>query len=453
MFRNARQYTLRRVTRPRALLSILAVLLLVLRATPVAHEIPRSVTVHAYVKPDAGRLHVIVRVPLAAMRDIQFPERDGVLDVAPAQPDLLEAVGRWVVPSITLLEDGHPVGTPIVTGVRVSLPSNRSFASFDEARAHVLASDGAGDPDVPVAQALLDTAIEYPIRSEHARFALHPAFARLGVDVQTVVRFVTPGGVRAFEFHGDPGLVPLDPRWHQAAWRFVTLGFAHILDGIDHLLFLFCLVIPFRKLRPLILVVTAFTAAHSITLIASALGLAPDALWFPPLVETLIAASILYLALENIVSPSTSGHRWIVAFAFGLVHGFGFSFALKETLQFAGSHLLTSLLAFNIGVELGQVLVLLALVPALHLLYRVVPERIGVIVLSALVAHTAWHWLSERWDTLRAFELPWPTSIVLVRLMIVVVGIAAVAWVLKARQRRASGPVAAHPVDASARRG
>ena len=102
-------------------------------------------------------------------------------------------------------------------------------------------------------------------------------------------------------------------------------------------------------------------------------------------------------------------HRWMITFAFGLVHGFGFSFALRQTLQFAGSHLLTSLLSFNVGVELGQLLVLLLLVPALGLLFKyVVAERIGTIILSALVAHTAWHWMTERWGILRQFRFEWP---------------------------------------------
>ena len=83
--------------------------------------------------------------------------------------------------------------------------------------------------------------------------------------------------------------------------RFIELGFFHILDGTDHLLFLLCLVIPFRRFARCFPVVTAFTVAHSITLIASAYGFAPDALWFPPLIETLIAISIVYMALENIV--------------------------------------------------------------------------------------------------------------------------------------------------------
>ena len=209
--------------------------------------------------------------------------------------------------------------------------------------------------------------------------------------------------MRAFEYSGNPGLVRLDPRWHQAALRFVALGFEHILDGIDHLLFLACLVIPFRRLLPLAAIVTAFTVAHSVTLIASAFELAPDALWFPPFVETMIAMSIVYMAFENIVGVQLQ-RRWLITFGFGLIHGFGFSFALRETLQFAGSHLLTSLLAFNLGVELGQLLVLVLLVPALSLLFRfVVAERVGTILLSALVAHTSWHWMSERAAQLSQF--------------------------------------------------
>jgi hypothetical protein len=224
-----------------------------------------------------------------------------------------------------------------------------------------------------------------------------------------------PGGeTRAFEFHGDPGLLRLDPRWHHAALRFVVSGFWHILEGIDHLLFLLCLVIPFRRLRPLVIIVTSFTVAHSISLIASAFGFVPNALWFPPLIETLIAVTIVYMALENIVYASLGrdvggeiSRRWIIAFAFGIVHGFGFSFALRESLQFAGDHLVTSLLAFNIGVEIGQIAVLVVLIPALGLLFKyVVPERLGIIILSALVVHTGWHWMLERGEQLAKFPFP-----------------------------------------------
>ena len=145
----------------------------------------------------------------------------------------------------------------------------------------------------------------------------------------------------------------LDPRWHQAALRFTKDGFFHILDGIDHLLFLFCLVIPFRRLRPLVAVVTAFTVAHSITLIASAFDMAPTRVVVPAAHRDAdCRLDRLHGASRTSPAPICE-RRWVVTFGFGLVHGFGFSFALRESLQFAGSHLLTSLLAFNVGVELG----------------------------------------------------------------------------------------------------
>jgi len=155
----------------------------------------------------------------------------------------------------------------------------------------------------------------------------------------------------------------------------------------------------------------------------------------------LIACSIVYMALENIVGGATVHRRWMIAFGFGLVHGFGFSFALRETLQFAGSHLLTSLLGFNIGVELGQLLVLALLVPALELLFRyVVAERMGTIILSAIVAHTAWHWMTDRADQLKQFRFEWPAldaamAAGALRVLMIIVLLAGLAWAARALLR------------------
>jgi hypothetical protein len=243
-----------------------------------------------------------------------------------------------------------------------------------------------------------------------AQFSIEPRFARMGQRVAVALRFLPPGGAeRAYELHGNPGLVHLDPRWHQAAWRFVQSGTQHILEGADHLLFLACLVIPLRRWRALLLMATAFTVAHSITLVATAFGLGPQGLWFPPFVEMLIAASIVWMALSNILGGPTHP-RWITAFAFGLVHGFGFAFAVRESLQFAGSHVVGALLAFNLGVEIGQIAALAVMLPAVALLLRVVPERAGTIVLSALAAHTAWHWLTERATVWWQHPLPRPDA-------------------------------------------
>ena len=382
--------------------------MLLLAVVATAHEIPRDATVHAFIRPRAQQLQLIVRAPLGVIRDIAFPEdARGYLKVEELAPLLPDLVTVQIADLIEIYERDRRLPRPRVAATQISLESDRSLASFDEAVAHITGPKLPNTANVVWNQVYLDVLFEYPIQSDRSAFSIRPGFERLAADVVTVLRFESPDGtVRAYEFRGDPGRVPLDPRWFQAAWRFVQMGFFHILDGIDHLLFLLCLVIPFRRFRPLVLVVTAFTVAHSITLIASAFNFAPDALWFPPLIETLIAASIVYMALENIAGGVTDRRRWVMAFAFGLVHGFGFSFALRETLQFAGSHLLTSLLAFNVGVELGQILVLMLFIPLLDLLFRyVVKERMGTIIVSALVAHTGWHWMIERANHLQAVSI------------------------------------------------
>jgi hypothetical protein len=396
---------------------------LALPARPIAHEIPNEVTVLAFIKPEGTRLRLVVRAPLNAMRDMDVPlVGPGYVDLERVDPVLRDAAALWIGDFVQVYENDRLLAPVPVQAARVSLPSDRSFETYDRALAHVTGGRLPFDTELYWQQGLLDVLFEYPIRSDQSEFAISPGLTRLGLRVNVVLRFPPPGGVeRAFDVHGDPGIVRLDPRWHQAALHFVEEGFWHILDGIDHLLFLFCLVVPFRQLRPLVLIVTSFTVAHSVTLIASAYDMAPNALWFPPLIETLIAISIVYMAFENIVvgfhSPAGEGlrpdsrgaldRRWMITFGFGLVHGFGFSFALRETLQFAGSHVLSSLVAFNVGVELGQLLVLGLLIPALNLFFRhVVNERIGTILLSALVAHTAWHWAEERGSQLAQFPIP-----------------------------------------------
>ena len=192
------------------------------------------------------------------------------------------------------------------------------------------------------------------------------------------------------------GIVALNPTWWRAATGFVGLGMEHILTGFDHMLFLLCLIIPLRGWRQILAIVTTFTVAHSFTLIGSAFHLAPGGAWFPPFVETTIAASIVYMALENIMGIDFA-RRMLITGMFGLVHGFGFSYGLQENLQFAGTHLLVSLFAFNIGIEFGQLLVLAFMLPALLVVRRyVLPGRVGMIILSALVALTGWQWMIER---------------------------------------------------------
>ena len=414
----------------------------------LGHEIPTDVKINAFVRPIGDRLELLIRIPLEAMREVEFPTRGpGYLDLARADEALRNAAKLWLIDNIDVYENGTRLPAPRIAYARVSLASDRSFTSYEQARAHVQGPPLADNLELYWNQQLLDVLLEYPIKSDRSEFAIHPRVDRIALKVSTALRFLPPdGATRAFELHGDPGLVRLDPRWHHAALRFVVSGFWHILEGIDHLLFLLCLVIPFRRLRPLVIIVTAFTVGHSISLIAAALGFVPDALWFPPLVETLIAVTIIYMAIENIVYAATGklggdiSRRWIIAFAFGVVHGFGFSFALRELLQFAGDHLLTALLGFNLGVEIGQIAVLLVLIPVLNLLFRyVLPEWLGVIILSALVAHTGWHWMLERGDALAKFRFPTIDAALLasaMRGLMAVLVLALVVWLANGVLRR-----------------
>lgn len=443
----------------RRVLLLLAVLLPGVADRAQAHEIPERVTVLAFVRQQGTQVQAVVRVPLEAMRDVAFPLRsDGTLVLGAVEPFLAEAAALWVVPGWPLRANGTALGRPRLAAVRLSLPSERGLDALPAAFAHVRRAAVDTAVRIPWTQALLDVLLEYDDVPAGAQLVVEPALAHLGVRTAYVLRTqLADGTERAFRFEGDPGAVALDPTWWQAARSFVRLGVEHILGGIDHLLFVCCLVIPVRRWRPLVAIVSAFTVAHSLTLAAAALGVRPEALWFPPLVETLIAASIVYMAAENVLRPAPAlERRWPMAFAFGLVHGFGFSFALGESLQFAGEHLIASLAAFNLGVELGQLAVLVVVTPLLAWGFaRVARPAVLVAVLSLLVGHTAWHWMTERGGELLAYDLTFgaPTAatwLLLLRLALLAAVSVAVGWGLSGVFGRLSGARRVGSPDVSA---
>jgi hydrogenase/urease accessory protein HupE len=143
--------------------------------------------------------------------------------------------------------------------------------------------------------------------------------------------------------------------------RYLVTGIEHIFLGYDHIAFLIAIVLWAQRLRPVIEIVTAFTIAHSVTLSLAALQIVvvPSTI-----VEPAIAASIVFVALENFFSRDVGG-RWRVTFAFGLIHGFGFAGALQE-FGLPTNAVVPALAAFNIGVEIGQVVIVSLVVPALE---------------------------------------------------------------------------------------
>jgi HupE / UreJ protein len=388
--------------------SLLALTLALMLCVPVvsAHDLPLQTIVNAFVKVDQNQMHLVVRVPLDLLRAVQFPMNGNVYDIPNSGPALQDALTK-IAHSLPLWENGERLRPQSATG-RLSLPIDRSFESYDAA-VKSISQPTPTNASIYYEQGYLDAEVIYPIHSPQSAFSIRTLVAAdIGDVSKLIVRYMPlDEPSRAFVITPASGRVSLSPRWYQAAGSFVVLGIGHILSGMDHLLFLFCLIIPYRSFRGLIAVITAFTIAHSITLLGTAYGLAPAGHWFPPFVEMAIAMSIVYMALENIVGADLK-RRWIITGAFGLVHGFGFSYAMQDSLQFAGNHLLLSLLSFNIGIEVGQLAVLSVMLGALWLLRRVkaLSDRTGVIVLSAIVAHTAWHWMMERYETLRQVGLP-----------------------------------------------
>jgi hypothetical protein len=388
--------------------AVAACLFLIAAALPgrlaFGHDIPDEIAVTGFVKPGSDHTDVLLRVPLTLLADLDLPKvGPGYLDWSRLGP-LLRIAANATARAIAL-HDGDQALDGTIAGTRISLPSDRAFQRYEEALALIHGPALPADELVYHNQGFFDVHLIYPPAQDMAvRVNLAPG---LGDRLHLGLRVIAPdGAVRAYELRGGRAEFRLDPRWHQAALMFVADGIGHILTGIDHLLFLLCLVVPFRRRVPaLIGVVTAFTVGHSITLALAALGAISAGRWFPPVVETLIAVTILYMAIENVLWARLA-RRWLIAAGFGLIHGFGFANALGETLQFAGGHLALSLLAFNFGIEAGQIAALCLIVPALNLLFRMAAlRRWGVLLISILAGHEAWHWMIERAGQIKLADL------------------------------------------------
>ena len=219
-------------------------------------------------------------------------------------------------------------------------------------------------------------------------------FDVLGEHYRTIARIETPGGVREAVFLPDAreATVELGRNESRPGSGFFRLGVEHILTGYDHLLFLVALLLRGGRLVSVLKIITAFTVAHSVTLALAVFGLVtiPDRV-----VEPVIAASIVWVALENLLLRSTPSQRWLVSFLFGLVHGFGFASAI-DTLALPRARLALALLVFNLGVEAGQAIVVVFLLPLLLWMRRSMWEPWMMRVASLAVALVGTAWLVQR---------------------------------------------------------
>lgn len=170
---------------------------------------------------------------------------------------------------------------------------------------------------------------------------------------------------------------------------YAVLGMKHIWSGIDHLLFLFGLLLVKSTFREYIKMLTAFTVGHSITLALAALEIfiIPSSI-----IEPLIALSIVYVAAENIWAKSFKW-RWLITLIFGFIHGFGFAEILIGKL---GSNFIVPLLSFNLGVEIGQLVILMIMVPFIWMLTKIRWQTKVVYSISTLISFLGLYWFFDR---------------------------------------------------------
>ena len=290
----------------------------------------------------------------------------------------------------------HPVG------------QQPQFATLDEARA---AFDGGpvfpdtADP-VYVGDAVVDVALRYPVGAPVYGYAvsstLDPGLPGQD-DTANLILDYGPGGTQIFRARGllaEPVVISRSAL--SAVLTFIKEGVRHILEGLDHVLFVLCLVLGATRLGQLVSRITGFTIGHSITLTVGFFGFVPSGAWFVPAVETGIALSIIYAAVIAVRPRSQRGTSERTMFAvtcsIGMLHGLGFSFVLHKILQVTSPDIWQSLLAFNVGVEIGQLLIIATTWPLFRLMEHMSNRawKLGRWTIATGCAAMAVFWTGQR---------------------------------------------------------
>jgi hypothetical protein len=285
-----------------------------------------------------------------------------------------------------LVADGHQVsvgGSPLIPEVEQlrAYPGAEqpSFASIEDAKRSF---EGPYDPEqfpvTYVGDAVVDTVLRYrsggPVYDYAMSSSLDPGLEGQEETANLLLDHF-PGETEVFRARGlldQP--IEVSRSALAAVTTFVTEGVRHILNGWDHVLFVLCLALGAVKFSSLLWRATGFTIGHSVTLAAGFFGFVPSGTWFVPAVEMGIALSIIYAAVFAVSQRGRDSRSettmFLITTTIGLLHGLGFSFVLHEILQVDSPNIWQSLLAFNLGVEIGQVLIILAAWPLFRLVAR-----------------------------------------------------------------------------------
>ncbi len=288
------------------------------------------------------------------------------------------------------------------------------FATLDDARQAFQDKQlfDAFEQSVYVGDTTVDVLMRYTTEAAVYQYALSSSLNPGLPDQDETANLVldySPSGVQVFRARGllhEPVVVTRSVL--DAVVTFIKEGVVHILEGLDHVLFVICLVLGAMHLKPLLWRVTGFTIGHSITLSIGFYGFVPTAAWFVPAVETGIALSIIYVAVVAVVPGlKKKKNEWtvvVITGLIGLLHGLGFSFVLQNILQVTSPNIWQSLLAFNLGVEIGQVMIVIASFSVFYLisLLGASVTKLNRFIVAGICASIALYWVIERGSNILA---------------------------------------------------
>lgn len=336
-----------------------------------AHQTGQSMFV-AHVITDTGKIDTLLNAPpvdIAHAAQID-PGDDGIYDPAELHRSWPQ-LGFYTDPHIEVTNDGEPCE---VVEHRTSPAENPTEYWFLK----------AFQCPLPLGEVKLTNSA----MAETTGGYRHIGKIQVDDDLHTTVfNRASPSFVLALGETGETTSVP------DTMGRFVWEGILHIVFGWDHVLFVLGLVLLARRLRQLLIVVTAFTLSHSVTLALSALDIVSLS---PGFVEPVIALSIAWVAVEVVVDRDDRRAAYVVTFLLGLVHGFGFSYVLRDEVGLPTDALLPALLSFNVGVELGQLGIVAIAYPLRAWIRDRVWERKVVVGAALIVALIALYWFVER---------------------------------------------------------
>jgi len=326
--------------------------------------------------------------------------------------DSTDGLALLAIQGLDLTVDGKIVNPKVERVNLYKVGTQPDFATLDDARKSFQNEQvfDAFEQDVYVGDTTVDVLLRYTTQGAVYKYAisskLDPGLPDQDETANLILDY-SPGGVQVFRARGllhEPVVVTRSV--FDAVVTFIKEGVKHILEGLDHVLFVICLVLGAMHFGPLLWRVTGFTIGHSITLSIGFFGFVPTGAWFVPAVETGIALSIIYVAFVAVAPDFKPGFKqkkneWTVIGVTGLIgllHGLGFSFVLQHILQVTSPNIWQSLLAFNLGVEIGQVLIVIASFSIFYLISLLGSKvtKINRFIVASICASTALYWVIER---------------------------------------------------------